>query len=50
MNGWINGCMDGWIDGWGTTPKQTIQPTTLFLLSGILYLLRQKVIRKLPQR
>jgi hypothetical protein len=30
--------MDGWMDGWMMgqhSPNQTIQPTTLFLFSGI---------------
>jgi hypothetical protein len=34
--------MDGWMGQ--NSPSQTVQPTTLFLLSGLLYLLRENVL------
>jgi hypothetical protein len=30
--------MGGWVSGWQEPPSQTIQPTTLFLFSGLFVL------------
>jgi hypothetical protein len=38
----LDGWMDGWMDG-AKLPKPTIQQTTIFLFSGLLYIFRQKV-------